>query len=186
MACFTKGRVTTFANLYTMNQNIALHDENINAQVPTKAEIGRQVKRVKTALAMSTIPDLPLVTDEVVGQRATKCTEMSLMNIANNPNGDQAGLIAIVVAAIQQACLPNGAISNAISNAMNNSIENLELRMEARYMNSVIRNKNVELIPLSNRQGHVSLDSQRLLGLEYGKFKSVITTLQHKSSRNHQ
>jgi hypothetical protein len=190
-----------------MNQNDALNDENINGNVPTAAEIGRQVKRVKTALALSSIPDLPRVTDEVLGQRAAKFTEMSLMNITNNTNVNQAGLVAAVLVGIQQACLPNGPIAHAIQQAclpngpiahaiqqaclpngpiadaiqqaclpngpiadaiqqaclpngpiastINNSIDNLDLRMEARYFNSVIRSRNVELMPVSNKQGHI-------------------------------
>ena len=98
----------------------ALTDENVpHGQLPYNLIIGNQVKRVKTAIILSDSTDYPNINNVAVGERTVGLVSLANQAIAQNPNPQQAQLIAAVTTAINAACQPGGAISNTISNAIN-------------------------------------------------------------------
>ena len=140
-----------------LDANDALNDENVLPnQVPTHAEIGRQFKRIRTAEILSDCVSTPQVQDQSLGQRASHFVDMSLANIVGQPpQGENppwiAAMGAVVQQAIDNACGPNGAISNAFSSAFNTR----EIKEEARYTNKSKRRRNDHITALPARIGQL-------------------------------
>jgi hypothetical protein len=100
----------------------ALQDENIPPPGnPISPVIGRQASRVKTSVILRDHQETSEVDDTVVGRRVYHLVSLSLQRLVADPNMNQASLVAVVQAAVNQAfvaaCEPNGAVSNAITAA---------------------------------------------------------------------
>ena len=144
-----------------MNRETALNDENVPPQViPTYDTIGHQVKRLKTAIALSEIDDIPEVKDECIGMHSTKVTEMTLSRLFGSPDTLHGQLVAAVMHGIDRACQPNGSISNyiqqacqpngPISNAFFHAAEIADRRGGCKYVNSLCVNSSSLLSPIAN------------------------------------
>jgi hypothetical protein len=86
-----------------MNRDSFLNDENWDPNViPTPEQIGRQVKRVRTALVQTEFTDQPVFRDGDIGARVVQVTSMAMCSLMDNPYSQQGAMVAAVVAGISQ------------------------------------------------------------------------------------
>ncbi|KAJ3066117.1 hypothetical protein HK102_007733, partial [Quaeritorhiza haematococci] len=88
-------------------------DEPTARTVPTNAELGQQVKRIRTATLLSECPDTLAVDDAAKGDCYASATNTAPSISPNNAGPlphENTGLVAAFSAALNAACQPGGAL----------------------------------------------------------------------------
>jgi hypothetical protein len=119
-------------NMYSTQD--ALRDENMDPnQISQNVDIGRQYKRLRIASDLSKHIETENVDVATVGARAVGLVNLSIQSLTGNLNPNQAGLVAIIQAAVanafNQACGPDGAVTDVINQALQRSERNLTARL---------------------------------------------------------
>lgn len=120
----------------------ALNDEQADpGQIPTATQVGRQSKRVRTAETLSSVANLPEITESTVGDREVGLVGLALRNIIETPNLQHAAIGAVMTTVLEGACMPGGSIFRMFSI--------METRSECRRRNQtrLSRESNLEVMP---------------------------------------
>ncbi|KAJ3112382.1 hypothetical protein HK098_008150 [Nowakowskiella sp. JEL0407] len=99
---------------------IAQNDEVIPQNtIPNSSDIGRQLKRLRVAEGMTDVEG-SIITTEDVGERGIKFVRMSIQNIAQNADAEEAAMSAVLSEKINSECRPNGEIDRTIQTKQTN------------------------------------------------------------------